>query len=133
MKNTIEVNLQSEIFAEFRENLNKAILSCLTEIHAKRFSGGEIGAKISIEFENGVEVYAAGGDENGKAKNEAHHYLKPVIEHKVTLTLKKRAEAKGSYMEDLELKQDDERFILTEPKRAQMSIEEIGKQEGGDD
>ena len=125
MKQT-EVNVNSPIFEEFICNLNTAILKCLSEMHADNFSGGDISAKISIEVERACELFPAGLDENGREKTKAYHYKKPAIEHKVTLTLKKREEAKGSYSEDLELKQDDERFILSEVRRAQMTLEEMG-------
>jgi len=123
--NGIELNINSPVFAEFITNLNMAVIKCLTEITADTFSGGEISAKITIEAENACEVYATGTSKDGVHENELYHYKKPVIEHKVTLTLKKRDEAKGSYNAKMELKRSEGGFILVEPKTAQMSLEEM--------
>lgn len=117
----IEVSINSPIFAEFNENLNEKLLSCMQELYAENFSGGEISAKISIEIVDDCEFYPS-TDEHGEITEKAYHFQKPVIEHKITLTLKKRDEVKGVYNEQLELKRDNERFILTEVKKAQLSL-----------
>jgi len=122
----IEMNINSPVFAEFITNLNMAVIKCLSEITADTFSDGEISAKIIIEAENACEVYATGTSKDGAPENDLYHYKKPAIEHKVTLTLKKREEAKGSYTSKMELRRDGNGgFILVEPKMAQMSLEEM--------
>ena len=132
MKKT-EVNLHSPVFAEFNENLNQAILQVLLECYEGSFTGGEIAAKISIELESGAEVFPAGEDENGKPKSRVYSYRKPIIVHKVTLTLKRRAEAKGSNNEPLELKRDgDDRFVLQEITKAQLTLDELGDRNEND-
>lgn len=113
----MELNINSPVFAEFMENLNLAVLKCLTEILAENFSGGEINAKIIIEAENACEVF---GDEQ-------YNYKKPTIDHKVIVTLKKREEAKGYFNEKMELFQDDAGvFFIVKPKTAQMEFQENG-------
>ena len=119
--NHIEISIHSPIFENFLTALDNAILDCVEEIHAENFSGGEIAAKINIEFENAVEFYPT-----GEHKEDAYHYKKPNIEHKVTMTLKKREESNGKYNEPLELIKENDRFILTEPKKAQTSLFEKG-------
>ena len=121
----IEISLNSPVFEQFNGNLDRAIQQCLSELYEGNFVAGDISAKINIELGSGMEVFAVGEDENGKPKEQAYHYKKPAIDFKVTLTLKKRDETKGSYVKDLELKRDDERFILSEVTRAQLTLEEM--------
>lgn len=116
----IEINVYSPIFSDFLNHLNAAILQCVREIYADNFSGGEISAKINIDFSDEVEFYATGQD-----KEHAHHYKRPDIEHKVTLTMKKREEVKGGYNEPLELVKDDERFVLVEVQKAQLALSDV--------
>lgn len=126
----IEVSINSPIFEEFNVNLNNKILSCLEELYAENFNGGEINAKISIELVNDYEHYPTTGND-GEIIEKSYHFRKPTIEHKVTLTLKKKAEVKGIYNEQLELKRDNEneRFILTEIPKAQLTLLDMeGKQ-----
>lgn len=105
---------------------NSAILQCLRELHKGNFAGGDINAKISIELQSDYENFAVGADEKGKPKYKAYQYKKPDIEYKVTLTLKKRGEAKGSYNPaSMELKRDNERFILSEVTKAQLTLDEV--------
>jgi len=120
-----EINIYSPIFAEFLENINKAIINCLAEVYEGNFSGGDISAKISLELISGSEPYLELVD--GEEKKRYYSYKHPSIEHKVALTLKKKAEAKGGYIEpDQELIFDGERFTLAKVKRAQMTIDEMG-------
>ena len=126
MKNEFELNLQSPAFTEFNENLNAAIIACLRELHEGNFVGGDISKKISIELQSDHENFAVGTDEKGKTKFKAYQFKKPDIEYKVTLTLKKRDEAKGSYNPaSMELKRDKGRFILSEVTKAQLTLDEV--------
>jgi len=127
-----EFNLRSPAFEEFNNDLNVAILQCVHEIHNGTFAGGDISAKIGIELINDSEIYVRkgkeiGGVEIGEPRKEVYSYKKPVIDYKVTLTLKRRGESKGSYEPvGMELKKgDDERFIMQKVKTAQLSIEDM--------
>jgi len=121
-----ELNLQSPAFEEFNENLNKTILACLRELHAGKFIGGEIAAKISIELQSDSEYFAVGTDDKGKPKYKSYQFNKPEIDHKVTLTLKKRDEIKGTYSPSaMELKQDNGRLILSAVTKAQLSLDDV--------
>jgi len=125
----MELNIMSPVFAEFLTNLNLAVIECLKETTAGNFSGGEISAKVSIEVVDASEVYAEGTSEDAPRGKELYHYQKPVIEHKVALTLKKHTEAKGSYDEKMALKQAGKAFVLIKPLMAQMSLEEMEREE----
>ena len=130
-----EFNLSSPAFEEFNNDLNAAILQCVHEIHNGTFAGGDISAKISIELINDSEIYVhknkeIGGVEIGEPRKEIYNYKKPSIDYKVTLTLKRCGESKGSYQPvGMELKKrDDERFVLQKVKTAQMTLSDM---EGG--
>ena len=121
-----ELNLNSPAFSDFCENLNHAILQCLHELYEGNFAGGDIAAKISIDLESDSQyIPTEKKDDAGKTVYKTYHYKKPAIEHKVTITLKKRAETKGEYNPlDMELKQDKKgkRFILSKVQTAQLSL-----------
>ena len=126
-KKAFELNLKSQAFTEFCCNFNTAIIECLSELYEGNFEGGDIAAKVSIEIERGVEFFPTTEmDENGKIKEKSYHYKKPNIEHKVTLTLKKRAEAKGGYVPHaMELKKDNDQYLLSPVTKAQLSLDEL--------
>jgi len=118
----LEFSIHSPVFEDFKTDINENIQACMKEVYAGNFEGGEISAKISIELGYGYEHYPA-TDENGEISDKVYQYRKPVMEHKITLTLKKRHETKGKYnAEGMELKADDDRFILAEVAKAQLSF-----------
>jgi hypothetical protein len=118
----IEIDINSPVFEEYCNSLNKNIISCMRELYAGNFSGGEISTKIGIELENGYEFYTSKDAESGEITEKAYEFLKPTFEHKITLTLKKRHETKGGFNERMELKSDGDKFILAEVTKAQLSL-----------
>ena len=112
----IEINIDSSVFEELRENINDAMLKCLEEVHQGNFNGGEISIKINIDFDKEQEVLP---------NHKIMHYKKPNIEHKTSLTLKRNLSVKGGYNEKLALKKDGKRFILERVHEAQLSLEDL--------
>ncbi|MCL2215788.1 MAG: hypothetical protein FWB91_02080 [Defluviitaleaceae bacterium] len=127
--NTMEFELtaQSEAFEDFNAHLNHRIKKCLYELYEGNFEGGEISAKISIELcDSTQEVYVQ--NESGEEETTTKYFRTPQIESKVTLTLKKRTEAKATFSKKtLELKFDKEsgRFTLAEIPQMQMKLTDI--------
>jgi hypothetical protein len=121
----IKVDINSEIFEQFNNDLNNALMECLNELYAENFEAGDISAKIAVELPEDMEIYPEIND-NGDAVEKAYVFKKPSIDYKVTLTLKKRAEAKGAYKERLELQKDGDQFVLKEITGAQISLGEAG-------
>jgi len=127
-KKEFALNLQSEAFSEFNQDLNARIIECLGELHDGYFVGGDITAKISIDLRTHYESYPVGIDEQGRQKSKSYKYKRPGIDYKVTLMLKKREESKGSYdTRQMELKKKGDGFMLAEVKQAQLTLDEVGR------
>ena len=108
----MEININSPIFEDLLQNLNIAILKCVKEIHDGKFESGDISAKISIEFARDFVENETKGSDN---TNRGREYLRPDINHKVTLTLKEKIKADGGYSANKALeKNEDGRFILAD-------------------
>ncbi|MCL2357118.1 MAG: hypothetical protein FWC70_08180 [Defluviitaleaceae bacterium] len=132
MATEFTLTAQSDAFKDFNENFNRKITECLYELYHGNFEGGEISAKISIELVDCTRAVHL-QDEYGQGASTTKVYRTPQIETKVTLTLKKRTEAKATYSErTLELKFDKEgqRFTLSEVPQIQMKLTDA---EAGED
>jgi len=119
-------NLKSTPFNEFSVELEAALQSVLEEIYNGSFVGGEISAKIAIELQNAHEEYPETTDENGAKIKHYYNFKTPRIDHAVTMTLKRRSQTKGTFIDrDTELFCDDEGFKTRKITKAQLSLEDI--------
>ena len=120
-----ELDLRSPAFEKYNKDVDAAIKHLLNEVYAGKFAGGDINVKISIDLMDDFEEFPlkVGSVETGTS---TYAYKRPEIDHKITITLKKRAEMKGSYKEKgMELLKDGEQFILSEVTQAQLSLDDM--------
>jgi len=121
-----EFNLKNLAFVEFLGELETAIQSVLEEIYSGNFAGGEISAKIAIELQDAHEAYPETTDESGQITKHFYNFKTPRIDHAVTMTLKRRSQIKGTFIDrDTELFCDDEGFKTRKITKAQLTLDDI--------
>ncbi|WML35367.1 hypothetical protein [Clostridium sp. OS1-26] len=125
-KKVLDINIDSQIFDDMRNDLNKEILRCIKKVYDKDFASGEISLKLNIEIPNAYKNFSK---ENhlGELVTETYTYRTPKFKHSVTTTLKKQFKQEGTYFEEREVQFEDGKFVAApvKIKDEQMSIEGI--------
>lgn len=116
-----EVNIDSPLFKESLNLLDREIKRVIEKLYDEEFRAGEVTLKLSIGLEEDYKEYPV-RDELGFNDFEKVYFNKPVIEHNVGTTLKKSYREKGSISLDNELKKIDGKFVLVPVKDPQLDM-----------
>lgn len=114
-----DINFNSQIFEELREQINTAIQLCLHKTEVGNFDSGDISIKINVKLLDHVENF-----KNEYGEEYPYEYKTPVFEYAVTTNLKEAHKLSGMFIEnDSELvREDDGHFSLKPIEKAQISI-----------
>ena len=119
----LEMNLESPIFDELREQFDKAIKDAIKVVYNREFADAEITLKLSIELPETFRNMPKINDE-GEEVFEPYKYRIPNFKHKVTTALKKQYVEEGQFRDDREVRlgSDGETFYAVKPEDIQIRL-----------
>lgn len=121
MKNVLEIDVNSSIFAPMLSKLNDEIKRVVENIYENKFESGDITLKLSISFPEGVKKFPK-EDEYGLGDTEFYYFRKPFFKHTVSTTLKQQYKKEGEYSEEREVKKIDDDYLLVPVEEPQISL-----------
>ena len=122
-KQVLTIDIDSPVFASMLGDLNGEIQRVIKKVFNEEFESGEINLKLNIEIPESYKSYARTNDD-GELVNDTYKYKKPDFQHKVTSTLKKKYEQKGSFTGEREVIFLDGEFLARPLMQEQMMLED---------
>lgn len=118
------LDIRSEMFAPLLDEMQQQIIDAVTAIETGAVDAGSISAKLDISIESKTRFVAC--DKDNKFEEKPFDYKMPVVDYSTKLTLKKEDSQKGKIEEEnLELVCINDKWILRELEKQQMSIEDV--------
>ncbi|MBS4538192.1 hypothetical protein GOQ27_06940 [Clostridium sp. D2Q-11] len=128
-KKVLEIDIDSPIFEDMLENLNREILRVVEKVYEEEFEAGEITVKLALTIPTSYKDYPA-KNEFGEMVNKTFSFRKPHFEHKITTNLKKQFKQEGLYTEEKEVVFKDGKFVAMPIQEPQTSLFD-NKNQGG--
>lgn len=117
------LDIRSEMFDPLWDELQGQLIDCIKAIETGAVDSGDITAKLSISLSEKIRDVVC--DAEGRIENRPMVYKKPVIDYSTKLMLKKEDSQKGKIEEDSEIVCVNDRWVLREVERQQLSIDAI--------
>jgi basic membrane lipoprotein Med (substrate-binding protein (PBP1-ABC) superfamily) len=132
-KRVLDIDIESPVFNAMLNDLDEEIQRVVKSVYNGEFASGEISLKLELKIRDAYKEIPS-EDIYGNIINEKYEYKKPNFEHKITPTLKKQYNSKGSYEENKEVVWDkiNEKFVvqpLMDPQIKFMDFD-ISREEG---
>ncbi|MBV4446646.1 hypothetical protein KM799_08525 [Clostridium tyrobutyricum] len=121
-KQVLGVNIDSPIFQDMINDLNKQIVNVVKQVYDEKFESGDIALKLTLSVPTLTKRFPAEND-MGEPTVEKYEYKALQFDHKITTTLKKVDKEDGEYFGEKELKKDDlGNFIESPIEDPQLSM-----------
>lgn len=122
------LDIRSELFAPLLDEMQNQLIDCLHAIETGVVDSGRITASLDVNIESEMRDVVC--DAGNGIESKLLEYKKPVFEYSTKLALKKEDSQKGTLEEDgAELVCANDRWVLRELARQQMSIDDIEQTE----
>lgn len=121
MKNVLEIDINSPIFAQALKTLDKEIKRVIEKLHDEEFASGEITLKLDLALIEDSKEFPK-EDELGLSESEFYYYKRPQFKHSVSTTLKQQYKETGTYTDEREVKLIDDNYVLVPVEEPQLNF-----------